>query len=311
MKDAIQCQQLIWGPPHAEKFSERHGLFDTVLGADVIYTADAIQPLFDTVACILKKPHGQFILSRYSKWNNVDDEVVFEAARTRGLHYCPQSSEGIHVFNWNGDKNNAKLDTAPTRRQERFLPTHQPIIKTSRLVLRPLSLFGHDVSDSLRIQQLAGDKRVALPTRNIPHPYAIEMADDWITKHPSDWWEQKSVVYAITFKPNAGDCVEDCLIGCIGLEIVSKEEAELGYWLGVPYWGRGLTSEAATEVIQVAFAEFGFQRIFAKHYLSNLASGRVMAKAGMSHVGQEQEIDRDGKLVSMEVYEIRNGSGEK
>jgi molybdopterin synthase catalytic subunit len=96
----IVCKQLIWGSPNMEKFGVQHGQFDTIIGADIIYTQDSLQPLFDTVTYLLKKPAGQFILSRYSKWNNVTDEVVIEAAKLRGLE-CTRPSDGIFVFRWN------------------------------------------------------------------------------------------------------------------------------------------------------------------------------------------------------------------
>ena len=95
----IACKQLLWGSPYMEKFVEENETYDTMLGADIIYTKESIQPLFDTVACLLKKPDGKFVLSRYNKWNNVDDEVVIEAAKIRNLD-CSRSSEGIFVFHW-------------------------------------------------------------------------------------------------------------------------------------------------------------------------------------------------------------------
>ena len=94
----ITCRQLLWGSPHMETFAQ-HGKYDTILGADVVYTQDSIPPLLDTVACLLKKPHGQFVLSRFSKWNNVDDEIVIEAALLRYLA-CTRPSKGIFIFRW-------------------------------------------------------------------------------------------------------------------------------------------------------------------------------------------------------------------
>lgn len=95
-------QTINMGITTHEIFLERYRKFDTILGADVIYTKDAIQPLFDTVAFLLKKPHGQFVLSRCTRWNNVDDNVVIDAAKMRCLD-CTQPSKGIYVFNWNDD----------------------------------------------------------------------------------------------------------------------------------------------------------------------------------------------------------------
>ena len=78
-KNAIDCRQLIWGSPHMERFANDEGQYDLVLGADVVYTPESREPLFDTVAHLLKKPHGKFVLSRYNKWHNVENEVVIDA----------------------------------------------------------------------------------------------------------------------------------------------------------------------------------------------------------------------------------------
>jgi len=99
--DTISCRQLLWGSPFIETFSDEK--FDVVLGADVIYTEASIAPLFDTVAYFLKKTSGRFVLSRFNKWNGVDDEVVIKAAKARCLH-CTQPSEGILIFGWTKTK---------------------------------------------------------------------------------------------------------------------------------------------------------------------------------------------------------------
>ena len=97
--DRIVCKQLLWGSPHMEKFLKEHEEFDVILAADVIYTRDAIEPLMDTVACLIKKKDGVFILSRYTKWHGIDDEVVIDIAKQRCLH-CTRPSEGIFIFRW-------------------------------------------------------------------------------------------------------------------------------------------------------------------------------------------------------------------
>ena len=98
--DRIMCKQLLWGSPHMEKFLEQNGSFDTIIAADVIYTRDSIEPLMDTVACLIKNKDGKFILSRYTKWHGIDDEVVIEIAKQRSLE-CSRPMEGIFVFHLN------------------------------------------------------------------------------------------------------------------------------------------------------------------------------------------------------------------
>ena len=105
--NALECKQLIWGSPHMETFKNEHGTYDTILAADVIYTNSSIEPLFDTVACLLK-PNGVFVLSRYNKWFGIEDAVVIESAKKKLLHCSPQPSEGILIFSWNHSIKNDK-----------------------------------------------------------------------------------------------------------------------------------------------------------------------------------------------------------
>ncbi|KAL3826617.1 hypothetical protein ACHAXA_010542 [Cyclostephanos tholiformis] len=108
-RNAIACRQLIWGKPHAGKFLERNGKYDVIIGADVIYTRESVQPLLDTVVSLLNEPNGQFVLSRFCRWNNVDDDIVIKAAKMRFLD-CTRPSEGIYVFRWSDEKNSNAVD---------------------------------------------------------------------------------------------------------------------------------------------------------------------------------------------------------
>jgi [ribosomal protein S5]-alanine N-acetyltransferase len=83
---------------------------------------------------------------------------------------------------------------------------------------------------------------------------------------------------------------EDELIGTITLHLnVRDDNAELGYWIGRPYWGRGYATEAAREVVRYGFEGLGLHRIHAEHLGSNPASGRVMQKIGMAYEGTRPE----------------------
>jgi len=110
-KRLMECRQLIWGSKaHSELFRSTYGSFDVVLGADVIYTQESTEPLFDTVVELMKRSTtdnngntGCFILSRYNKWNNVSDEIVLDAAKARGLE-CVRPNEGIFIFSFPNEK---------------------------------------------------------------------------------------------------------------------------------------------------------------------------------------------------------------
>ena len=175
----------------------------------------------------------------------------------------------------------------------------QPTLETARLILRPFRM-----ADADDVQRLAGDWAIADTTLNIPHPYEDGMAERWISNH-RDWFEsQKQVVFAITLRS------DHALIGTIGLRITSEDcRAELGYWIGKPYWGMGYCTEAAREIVAFAFSRLGLNRVCARYLLRNPASGRVMQKIGMTHEGCLRQYIRKGDhFEDLELYGILNTS---
>lgn len=96
------------------------------------------------------------------------------------------------------------------------------------------------------------------------------------------------------------------LVGAIGLEAKPDHgRAEIGYWVGVPYWNRGYVTEAARAVLGFGFESLGLHRIFAMHFTRNPASGRVMQKLGMKHEGTLREHEKKWDVfVDCEVYGI-------
>jgi RimJ/RimL family protein N-acetyltransferase len=173
--------------------------------------------------------------------------------------------------------------------------TEQPTITTERLILRPYAL-----SDAPELQRLIGESAVALTT-NIPHPYENGMAEDWINKQPDIYVKGTDINFAITHRR------EGYLIGGIGLNNIFRpaSRAELGYWLGVPYWGQGYGTEAARAVVGYGFEALGLNRIYAYHVDRNPASGRIMQKIGMSYEGrQRQHVNRWGFYEDALIYGI-------
>jgi RimJ/RimL family protein N-acetyltransferase len=156
--------------------------------------------------------------------------------------------------------------------------TAQPTLTTTRLLLRPFTL-----ADAPRVQLLAGDYRVAQYTRRLPHPYEDGIAEAWIAKHPAAFAEGKTVTFAIVIRADRNSSGnEEILIGAIGLEIdAAANAAELGYWLGVPYWNQGFATEAARAVVAYAFDTLRIAHLHACHFIANPASGRVLRKAGL------------------------------
>jgi ribosomal-protein-alanine N-acetyltransferase len=144
-------------------------------------------------------------------------------------------------------------------------------IRTPRLLLRaPL------LSDAARVSLLAGDFDVASMTGTIPHPYSEEMAAKWISDALAG---EEGVVFAIV---RSG-----ALIGCTGYRPFGEDHAELGYWIGKPYWGMGYATESFRALIIHAFEMGGFDYLTAGHFSDNPASARIIGKFGFAIEGEE------------------------
>ena len=170
-----------------------------------------------------------------------------------------------------------------------------PDLHSKRLILRPFTQ-----SDAQDVASYVGDKEIAATTLSIPHPYSLEMAVEWIDTHVEAFARGESVNFAITLS----DTLE--LIGAVGL--VRNEEhdrAEMGYWVGKPHWNRGFASEAAHLVVDFGFEVWQLERIYAQHFATNPASGKVMMNAGMQYEGcLRHHLKKWGQYQDLNVYSV-------
>ncbi|MCB9829565.1 MAG: GNAT family N-acetyltransferase [Planctomycetes bacterium] len=178
----------------------------------------------------------------------------------------------------------------------------QPLIRTRRLLLRAFA-----AGDAPDVQRLAGEREVAATTLNIPHPYPPGAAEQWIATHRPRWQQGTLCCYAVV------RLSDEILIGSVGLSIDPEDRlAELGYWIGKPYWGRGYATEAAEALVRFGFGGLGLTAIRARHMSRNLASGRVLAKLGMSHQAHgAKQVEKWGVPEDMEHYAIRVSEGSR
>jgi len=148
-------------------------------------------------------------------------------------------------------------------------------IATERLTLR---LF--QKSDAEAVTRLCNSYNIYKNTLYLPFPYYIEDALLWIGRHLENFNRNISYEFAITDK-DSGE-----LYGAIALSNNSKfQHGELAYWIGEGSWGNGYATEAAQGILQFAFQEKQFHKVFARHFQSNPASGRVLRKIGMKKEG--------------------------
>jgi len=171
----------------------------------------------------------------------------------------------------------------------------RPTLTTARLVLRPLTL-----ADAPEVHRLAGAREVASTTLNIPHPYEPGMAEQWISTHQERYESGAFVNFALVRR------ADNTLMGCMSLRIDEHHaHAEMGYWLGVPFWSQGYCTEAARAVVQYGFEVLRLHRIYASHMTHNPASGRVMQKIGMTYEGcQRQHVQKWGVFEDLATYGI-------
>jgi RimJ/RimL family protein N-acetyltransferase len=144
--------------------------------------------------------------------------------------------------------------------------------------------------------RLANNRRIWRNLKDrFPHPYGEAEADAWLAlvrEHP------ERTGWAIE--------VDGLAAGGIGLkpgEDIHAKSANIGYWLGEPYWGRGIMSDAVRAVSSHALSQLGLARVEAMVYEWNPASMRVLEKCGFVREGvMRKSIFKDGQLIDSVMY---------
>jgi RimJ/RimL family protein N-acetyltransferase len=157
------------------------------------------------------------------------------------------------------------LDFNATETRQR----RSPVLETERLVLR-----APRADDATAIATLVNDRRIAENTLRIPHPYGLADAESFIATANADDGERAFLI-------TRGAAV----LGACGIGRRDGEEPEIGYWLGVAFWGQGYATEAARALIDHAFGDLGYDRLAGGARVSNPASRRVLEKCGFQWTG--------------------------
>ncbi len=156
-------------------------------------------------------------------------------------------------------------------------------------------------TDAAELARHADNRKVWLQLRDrFPHPYSVDNARQFIAFARGG---DPETAFAIT--------VADRPVGSIGVELrddVERCSAEIGYWLGEPYWGRGIATRVLVGFTRFAFAAYEVERLYALPLAANGASCRVLEKAGYELEGRlRRSAVKDGKVQDQMLYAILRG----
>jgi ribosomal-protein-alanine N-acetyltransferase len=136
-------------------------------------------------------------------------------------------------------------------------------------------------------------------TDKFPNPYRLADAERWIQLITAP--ANQSIIRGIE--------IDGAICGGIGLhpqDDVWRKNAELGYWLGEPFWGRGVVTQAINQMVVLGFEDLPVDRIFARPFGSNRASQRVLEKAGfVLEARLTNTIYKNGRYEDELVYARR------
>lgn len=149
------------------------------------------------------------------------------------------------------------------------------VLETERLILR-----GWADEDAPSLFKYASDDRIGPAAGWLPH------VDVNYSRAVIRTIFARDEVYAICLKGGGNEPV-----GSIGLTLdgsverpIGEKEAELGFWIGYPFWGQGLVTEAAKEMLRHGFEDIGLERILCGYFQGNIRSKRVQEKCGFRHL---------------------------
>jgi len=166
------------------------------------------------------------------------------------------------------------------------------------IIIDDITLRKWKLSDLDNLVKYANNKKIADNlTDAFPHPYNKTDGKKFISSVSKD---KPLKVFSIVINGEA--------CGAVGVFVQSdiyRKNAEIGYWLAEKYWGKGIMTKIIMRVIEYGFETWDIIRIFAKPFSSNIASHRVLEKAGMKPEARLQNVViKNGQLKDEYIYSI-------
>lgn len=156
------------------------------------------------------------------------------------------------------------------------------------------------LSDAKDLAAALSNKKVQDNLRDgLPYPYTQQDGAAFISDMLSAD-ENETFAFAIT--------IDNIAIGSIGVfrqGNIHRQTAELGYYIGEEYWGKGIMTEAIKQICEYVFRESDMIRIYAEPFAYNIASCRALEKAGFQYEGTlRRNALKNGKVIDMKMYSL-------
>ncbi|HAH66944.1 MAG TPA: hypothetical protein DCL68_00255 [Gammaproteobacteria bacterium] len=159
-------------------------------------------------------------------------------------------------------------------------------IRTERLLIKT-----PEIDDKFELTQLINDKDVIKWLSEIPFPYTLNHAEEFIERSRERVLKQESYNFMI-FQDKK-------MIGGIGLSEFNNKSCHVGYWLGKKYWGNGFATEALKSILDFGFDQLNLEKIYAAYKIGNEGSIRVLNKSGFEYSRKKYEYD---SVLNEEVF---------
>ena len=151
-------------------------------------------------------------------------------------------------------------------------------IRTERLLIKT-----PEIDDKFELTQLINDKDVIKWLSEIPFPYTLGHAEEFIERSRERVLREESYNFTI-FQDKK-------MIGGIGLSEFNNKSCQVGYWLGKQYWGNGFATEALKSILDFGFDHLNLEKIYAAYKIGNEGSIRVLNKSGFEYSRKKYEYD--------------------
>lgn len=155
-----------------------------------------------------------------------------------------------------------------------------------------------ELSDAADLAKVLSNKKIQDNLRDgLPYPYTEKDGTEYISAMLSAD-ENETFAFAIT--------IENKVVGSIGIfrqENIHRQTAELGYYVAEEYWGQGIMTDAVNQICEYVFENSDIIRIYAEPFAYNIASCRVLEKAGFQYEGTlRNNAVKNGKVIDMKMY---------